>query len=87
MAGTMTKKAGGAFRKVKSFISRQYDALLHLDFQDKTNRTILKVVVINFLLLCVVCAFWYYGIFALIVYSCDPVLIPEEIYKRPSGEI
>ena len=67
--GTMTKKAGGAFRKVKSFISRQYDALLHLDFQDKTNRTILKVVVINFLLLCVVCAFWYYGIFALIVYS------------------
>lgn len=67
--GTMTKKAGGAFRKAKSFISRQYDALLHLDFQDKTNRTILKVVLINFLLLCVVCVFWYYGIFALIVYS------------------
>ncbi len=67
--GTMTEKAGGAFRKARAFISRQYDALLHLDFQDKTNRTILKVVVINFLLLCVVCAFWYYGIFALIVYS------------------
>ena len=30
--GTMTQKAGGVFRKVKGFISRQYDALLHLDF-------------------------------------------------------
>ena len=48
--GTMTQKAGGVFRKVKGFISRQYDALLHLDFQDKTNRTILKVVLINFIL-------------------------------------
>ena len=67
--GTMTQKAGGVFRKAKSFISRQYDAMLHLDFQDRTNRTILKVVLINFLLLCVVCLFWYYGIFALIVYS------------------
>ena len=65
----MTQKAGGVFRKAKSFISRQYDAMLHLDFQDRTNRTILKVVLINFLLLCVVCVFWYYGIFALIVYS------------------
>ena len=67
--GTMTQKAGGVFRKVKGFISRQYDALLHLDFQDKTNRTILKVVLINFILLCVVCVFWFYGIFALIIYS------------------
>lgn len=67
--GTMTRKAGGIFRKVKSFLSRQYDALLHLDFQDKTNRTILKVVLINFVILCIVCIFWYYGMFALIVYS------------------
>ena len=67
--GTMTRKAGGIFRKAKDFISRQYDALLHLDFQDKTNRTILKVVLINFVILCIVCVFWFYGIFALIVYS------------------
>lgn len=67
--GTMTRKAGGIFRKVKSFLSRQYDALLHLDFQDKTNRTILKVVLINFVILCIVCIFWYYGMFALIIYS------------------
>ena len=67
--GTMTRKAEGVFRKAKAFISRQYDALLHLDFQDKANRTILKVVIINFVILCIVCVFWLYGIFALIVYS------------------
>ncbi len=67
--GTMTRRAGGIFRKVKAFFSRQYDALLHLDFQDKTNRTILKVVLINFVILCIVCIFWYYGMFALIIYS------------------
>lgn len=67
--GTMTQKAGGILRKVKGFFARQYDALLHLDFQDRTNRTILKVVLANFLILCLVCVFWFYGIFALILYS------------------
>ncbi|HIY63530.1 MAG TPA: HAMP domain-containing histidine kinase [Candidatus Mediterraneibacter stercoripullorum] len=57
------------FRSVKRFFAKQYDALLHLDFQDKTNRTILRVVLINFAILVVVCMFWFYGIFALIVYS------------------
>ena len=56
-------------RKIRNFFARQYDALLHLDFQDKTNRTILRVVLINFAILFVVCLFWWYGTVALIVYS------------------
>ena len=40
-----------------------------LIFQDKTNRTILRVVLINFAILFVVCLFWWYGTVALIVYS------------------
>lgn len=65
----MKSGAGGVFRRFKSFFAKQYDALMHLDFQDKTNRTILRVVLINFAILFVVCIFWFYGIFALIVYS------------------
>lgn len=64
------KNGGGRYgRKIKGFFSKQYDALLHLDFRDKTNRTILRVVIINFVILLFVCVFWFYGIFALVVYS------------------
>ena len=65
----MKRKAGGIFRGIRDFCARQYDALLHLDFRDKTNRTILRIVLINFGILFIVCMFWFYGIFALIVYS------------------
>lgn len=68
-AGKIKERAGGILKKITDFFSRQYDALQHLDFQDKTNRTILKVVVINFVILFVVCLFWWYGTFALIIYS------------------
>lgn len=67
--GAMKQKAGGIFRRMKQFLAKQYDALLHLDFRDKTNRTILKIVLINFAILFIVCLFWYYGTFALIIYS------------------
>ena len=61
--------AGGIWNRLKSFGKRQYDALMHLDFQDKTNRTIFKIVLINFAVLVVVCTFWFYGIIALVIYS------------------
>ena len=67
--GKIQKKVESIGRKIRNFFARQYDALLHLDFQDKTNRTILRVVLINFAILFVVCLFWWYGTVALIVYS------------------
>lgn len=59
----------GIFQCIRKFLGRQYDALVHLNFQDKTNRTILKIIGINFVVLAVICSFWFFGIFALIVYS------------------
>lgn len=55
--------------KIKSFFKKQYDILLHLDFKDKSNKTILRIVIINFIILFIVCLFWWYGTFALILYS------------------
>ncbi|GAA0261860.1 sensor histidine kinase [Faecalicatena contorta] len=63
------KGAGGIWSGIKRFCKRQYDVLMHLDFQDKTNRTIFKIIAINFVVLVVVCSLWYYGIVALIIYS------------------
>ena len=67
--GTIKARAGGIWKRIKAFIDREYDALLHIDFREKTNRTILKIVAINFVILFIVCLFWWYGTFALIVYS------------------
>lgn len=61
--------ATGVFRKGKKFFADQYDALLHLDFQDRTNRMILKIVAVNFIILAIVCLFWFYGMLALVIYS------------------
>ena len=36
--GKIQKKVKSIGRKIRNFFARQYDALLHLDFQDKTNR-------------------------------------------------
>ena len=41
----------------------------HVDFSNKTMRTLRKVVILNFLVLAVLSFFWFFGIFALIVYS------------------
>ena len=65
----MVKKAGGIIKRVKAFLAKQYDALQHIDFREKTNRTILKIVIINYIILAIVCFFWYYGTLALIIYS------------------
>lgn len=61
--------AGSIWSRTKRFLKNQYDALLHLDFQDKTNRTIFKIIAINFVVLFIICCFWYYGMLALIIYS------------------
>lgn len=60
------KKTG---RRVRDFWEKQYDVLLHFDFQDKTNRMILKVVGLNFVVLFLITFFWVFGVGVLIVYS------------------
>lgn len=63
----------GLFRKIwkvcRSFVRRIYDSFLHLDISDQANRVIFKIVLVNFILLTVVCCFWFYGIMALLIYS------------------
>ena len=65
----MVRKAGGILKRIKAFFAKQYDALQHIDFREKTNRTILKIVIVNYIILAIVCFLWYYGTLALIIYS------------------
>ncbi|PWJ47450.1 sensor histidine kinase [Faecalicatena contorta] len=75
------KGADGVWNKTKNFCSRQYDMLLHLDFQDKTNRTIFEIVAFNFAVLVLICSMWFYGILALIIYSAVLFLFLKKYFK------
>lgn len=65
--------ATGLFRKFwrwfGGIFKRIYDGLINLDIIAELNQTIFKIVLINFILLTVICCFWFYGIFALLIYS------------------
>lgn len=68
-AGTVKEKASGVFRKTKGAVKKQYEALLHLDFRDRTNRLILKIVGINFVVILIISLFWGFGVWVLTIYS------------------
>lgn len=68
-AGTVKEKASGVFWKTKGAVKKQYEALLHLDFRDRTNRLILKIVGINFVVILIISLFWGFGVWVLTIYS------------------
>ena len=82
----MVRRAGGVIRRMKAFFARQYDALQHIDFREKTNRTILKIVIINYIILAILCFLWYYGALALIIYSVLLFLFLRKYVKDLQGK-
>lgn len=46
-----------------------YHMLMHVDLKNEATKSMLKIVGVNFLLLAVICCMWFFGIFALVVYS------------------
>lgn len=50
-------------------IKRGFQSLGDIDLHDKTNQCLLKIVAANFVVVSVMCFFWFYGIGAIILYS------------------
>lgn len=65
--------ATGLFRRIwagiRKYFKGIYDSLINLDIHEAASQTIFKIVLINFMLLTVISCFWFYGIFALLIYS------------------
>ncbi len=58
------------------------DEVNHIDFSDKTTKTILKIVVINFLVLAVLMCMWMFGIVGLVIYSLVLFYLLKKYYDR-----
>ena len=64
------KRAGThAGAKGKEWAKKIYHSLDNIDLSEKNDKTILKIVLVNFTMLCVVTCMWFVGIFALLIYS------------------
>lgn len=55
--------------KVRRSISRCYHFIDRIDLNEKNDRTIFKIVAVNFIILALLCLMWLGGIFALVIYS------------------
>ena len=66
-------EATGLFRRmwkgIRGLQKRIYDGFLHVDITEQANHVIFKIVLVNFIVLTLISCFWFYGIFALLVYS------------------
>lgn len=58
-----------AVGKVQSGIEKVYRSFDNIDFTDRNDKTILKIVLINALILTVITVLWFYGIVAVVIYS------------------
>ncbi len=55
--------------KVKGWIHHCYHFIDRIDLREKNNRTIFKIVAVNFIVLALLCTLWVGGIFLLVIYS------------------
>lgn len=56
-------------KKAQKGIEKVYHSFDNIDFTDRNNKTILKIVLINALILTVITVLWFYGIVAVVIYS------------------
>ncbi len=72
-----------AWKKLKNYLQKVYYEFLHMDLQKGSDKMIIKALVINFILLLIITHFWFYRIFALVVYSA----ILLYIFRKYSRDI
>lgn len=60
--------------------------LHHLDFTERSTKTILKVVLINFAVLVVLVCIWLFGLIGLVVYSLVLFWLLKRYYDRIFGD-
>lgn len=68
------------------YVKKQWNKLReeteHIDFSNKSVKTIVKLVILNFIVLSVVSMMWFFGIFALVIYSVVLFILLENYYRK-----
>lgn len=59
-----------------------YTLVETIDLREKSTKTLLKIVGLNFLLLTIISCFWFFGIFGLIIYSAVLFFVLRKTYCK-----
>lgn len=70
----------------RNWFDRIYRSFDELDFRDENNKTILRLVFMNFALLAVISCMWFAGIFALVIYSVILYLVLRKYFNDLKGK-
>ena len=55
--------------KIITHIKRTIAYLLNIDLTDKSNKVIIKILALNFIIITIICVLWFFGILLALVYS------------------
>ena len=67
---------------MRSTALKIYNSLLHINLTNNTNRVLLKIVLINFIILGFISMLWFWGIGALLIYSVVLFYLLQKYLKR-----
>ena len=80
-SGKIKKGVRWMIEKCKAGLDKIYRSFDHIDLDDKNNRFILKLVLVNFVILVCICSIWVFGIIALVIYSVILYLILRKYFN------
>ncbi|MFT4107205.1 MAG: HAMP domain-containing sensor histidine kinase [Lacrimispora sp.] len=72
---------GYFWKWVKWLCRTVYDFLSGIDLQDQSDKTILRIVGVNFIILAILCSLWFLGIGALVIYSVALFIFMRKYYR------
>ena len=78
--GKISAEFRAMLRKMKGQIHNVYLSIQNVDFTQKNDRMILKLVLINFALVAVFCLMWMFGIVAALLYSVGLFFLLRKVY-------
>ena len=73
---------GKVFGWIKRKCVKFYNYLTNIDFKDDMNKGILKIVLINFVVLTVLCCLWFFGVAGLVIYSIALFWLLQKVGKK-----
>ena len=67
---------------VKNLCHKVYTFVGNINLQERSDRTIFRIVGVNFIILAILCSLWFFGIGALILYSIALFVVMRKYYRE-----
>ncbi|MSS11606.1 MULTISPECIES: sensor histidine kinase KdpD [Clostridia] len=77
---------GWFWQWMRNLCRKVYNFVGNINLQERSDRTIFRIVGVNFIILSVLCSLWFFGIGALILYSIILFIVMRKYYRDLSDK-